>query len=125
MSAVRLKRLLRERHWQTYKQFCREYDRAARSIDPKLVGGYPTAKQLYRWTSGLVKGLPFAVHCEVLERMFPGETAQSLFAVDTPTDTPSADVVVQVCPGCGSRDRIAANAAVFTRVFGRASRVVA
>lgn len=75
----RLKILLQQRHWQTYSTFCREYDRAARTIDPDLVGGWPSRAQLHRWLSGDMKGLPYPSHCRVLEAMFPGETAADLF----------------------------------------------
>src|ERR1700754_396023 len=76
---VRLKVLLREKHWQTYRTFCTQYDRAARTVDPELVGGWPSRAQLHRWLSGEVKGLPYPDHCRVLEKMFPGWTAEQLF----------------------------------------------
>ena len=49
---VMLKVLLRERHWQNYSTFCTEYDKAARRIDPDLVGRYPSRAQLHRWLTG-------------------------------------------------------------------------
>ncbi|MCO6005248.1 hypothetical protein NE236_09645 [Actinoallomurus purpureus] len=76
---VRLKALLRERHWQTHRTFTLEYDKAARKVDPSLVGRGPSRAQLHRWTSGEVKGLPYPDHCRVLEKMFPGWTAEQLF----------------------------------------------
>lgn len=76
---VRLKVLLRERHWQTYRTFIAEYDKAARKVDPGLVGEGPSRAQLHRWTSGNVKGLPYPDHCRVLEKMFPGWNAAQLF----------------------------------------------
>ncbi|MBC6460568.1 hypothetical protein [Actinomadura sp. HBU206391] len=76
---VRLKVLLRERHWQTYRTFCTEYDKAARAVDPDLVGGWPSRAQLHRWLSGEVKGLPYPDHCRILEKMFPGWSAEQLF----------------------------------------------
>src|SRR4051794_7804711 len=76
---VRLKALLRERHWQTYRTFNAEYDKAARKVDPVLVGKGPSRAQLHRWTSGEVKGLPYPDHCRVLEKMFLGWTAEQLF----------------------------------------------
>ncbi|MDN3355881.1 hypothetical protein [Actinomadura sp. DC4] len=78
-SPVRLKVLLYERHWQTHRTFAMEYDRAARKVDPSLVGAGPSRAQLHRWTSGDLKGLPYADHCRVLEKMFPGWTAAQLF----------------------------------------------
>jgi hypothetical protein len=41
-TPVRLKTLLRQRHWQTYRTFKVEYDRAARQIDSDLVGTWPS-----------------------------------------------------------------------------------
>jgi hypothetical protein len=77
---VVLKKLLREKHWQTYRTFCRQYDKAARAVDVSLVGSYPSRAQLHRWQSGDVKGLPYAHHCQVLEAMFPGVTAAQMFS---------------------------------------------
>jgi len=74
---ARLKLLLRERHWQKYATFCREYDKAARSVDPELIGP-PSRAQLHRWLSGDLKGLPYPDHCQVLETMFPGWLVQQL-----------------------------------------------
>ncbi len=78
-TPVRLKFLLRDRHWQTYRTFCNEYDKAARSIDPKLVGTWPSRAQLHRWLAGELKGIPYPDHCRILEAMFPGWTAERLF----------------------------------------------
>ncbi|MFF5261791.1 hypothetical protein ACFY4C_22870 [Actinomadura viridis] len=76
---VRLKVLLREKHWQTHKTFCAEYDKAAKAIDPQLTGTWPSRAQLHRWLSGELKGLPYPDHCRVLEKMLPGWTAEQLF----------------------------------------------
>jgi hypothetical protein len=76
---VRLKRLLRQQHLQTYGTFRREYDKAARSVDAELEGTAPSRAQLYRWLSGELKGLPYPHHCRVLEKLFPGWTAAQLF----------------------------------------------
>ncbi|WP_228825270.1 hypothetical protein [Nocardia farcinica] len=95
---IRLKRLLRERHWQKYSTFCREYDRTAVSVDPDLVGGAPSRGQLHRWLAGDLKGLPYPDHCRVLEAMFPGWTAASLFEIEEPAfpgSAPSVDGLVQ------------------------------
>lgn len=78
-----LRALLRERHWQKYATFCKEWDRVARTIDPDLVGTYPSRSQLARWLAGDVKGLPHPDACRVLEGMFPGLTVAQLFAVGT------------------------------------------
>ena len=91
---VRLKLLLQERHWQTHRTFNAEYDKAARKIDPSLVGAGPSRAQLHRWTSGELKGLPYPDHCRVLEKMFPGWTAEQLFervTDDEPASRPSGD----------------------------------
>lgn len=77
-SPALLKVLLQERHWQTYRTFQREYDKAARSLDAALVGTWPSRAQLGRWLSGGLKGLPCPDHCRVLEKMFPGWTAEQL-----------------------------------------------
>lgn len=78
-SPARLRLLLQERHWQTYRTFQREYDKAARSVDPALVGTWPSRAQLGRWMAGELKGLPYPDHCRVLEEMFPQWTAEQLF----------------------------------------------
>ncbi len=75
-----LKELLRQRHWQTYATFCRQYDDAAAGIEPELVGHWPSRGQFARWLSGDLKGLPHPDHCRVLEAMFTGHTVQQLFA---------------------------------------------
>src|SRR5438034_5073690 len=76
---IRLKALLQQRHWQTYRTFCDEYDKAAQTIDSRLVGSWPSRAQLHRWLSGSLKGLPYPDHCRILERMFPGYSASELF----------------------------------------------
>jgi hypothetical protein len=90
-TPILLKTLLQDRHWQTYRTFCAEYDKAARSIDPKLVGTWPSRAQLHRWLSGTLKGLPYPDHCRILERMFPGNTAQELLGPTAPDARPSRD----------------------------------
>lgn len=78
-DSVVLRDLLRDRHWQTYKTFCREYDKAARKIDTSYVGSYPSRAQLHRWQSGDLKKTPHPQHCEVLEGMFPGVRVADMF----------------------------------------------
>ncbi|MFI7222893.1 DUF5919 domain-containing protein [Nonomuraea angiospora] len=85
---ILLKSLLTQRHWQTYSTFCKEYDKAAKKVDPSLQGGWPSRAQLHRWLTGELKGLPYSGHCRVLEAMFPGKSARELFstnAVEAPT----------------------------------------
>ncbi|HEX5597317.1 MAG TPA: hypothetical protein VFX61_15065 [Micromonosporaceae bacterium] len=78
-SSIRLRYLLRQRHWQTYRTFCIEYDKAAKLVDPSLVSTWPSRAQLHRWLAGELKGLPYPDHCRVLEAMFPGWSAADLF----------------------------------------------
>ncbi|WP_432928409.1 DUF5919 domain-containing protein [Microbispora sp. CA-135349] len=87
---IMLKSLLRQRHWQTYSTFCREYDKAAKKVDPALAGRWPSRAQLHRWLSGELKGLPYADHCRVLEAMFPGLTAHQLFSAETAAEAAAA-----------------------------------
>ncbi|MFD7653935.1 DUF5919 domain-containing protein [Actinosynnema sp. NPDC059797] len=75
-----LRVLLRQRHMQGYRTFCKEYDRIARQLDTDLIGRYPSKAQFYRWLSGDLLGLPYADHCRILEKMFPGWTAEQLLA---------------------------------------------
>ncbi|GAA5085656.1 hypothetical protein GCM10023259_098050 [Thermocatellispora tengchongensis] len=81
--------MLQQRHWQAYGTFQREYDKAAKTVDPALVRTWPSRAQLHRWLSGTIKGLPYPDHCRVLEAMFPGWTAHDLFA-PAPEDITSA-----------------------------------
>jgi hypothetical protein len=74
-----LKELLRERHWQTYATFCRQYDKSARELDSVLVGRWPSRGQFARWLSGDLKGMPQPDHCRVLEAMFDGYSVRQLF----------------------------------------------
>ncbi|MBN1173463.1 MAG: XRE family transcriptional regulator [Micromonosporaceae bacterium] len=82
-TPIRLKTLLRQRHWQTHRAFTIEYDRTAATIDRRLIGSGPSRAQLYRWLAGDLIGLPYPDHCRVLEAMFPGWTAEQLFAPET------------------------------------------
>jgi hypothetical protein len=74
-----LRALLRQRHW-TYATFCTEFDKAAMAVDPSLRGGWPSRAQFHRWISGELRGMPYPDACRVLEAMFPGWTAEQLFA---------------------------------------------
>ena len=76
---VLLKDALKARRWTPYRTFCREYDKAAKAVDPSLIGSYPSRAQLFRWMKGDIKGLPYPDHCRVLERMLPEWTADQLF----------------------------------------------
>ncbi|RZS43426.1 hypothetical protein EV193_102405 [Herbihabitans rhizosphaerae] len=78
-EAILLKVLLRQRHLQGHRAFCKEYDKVAAKIDPELRGGHPSKAQFYRWLSGDLVGLPYADHCRILESMFPEWSAEQLF----------------------------------------------
>ncbi|NYT96186.1 hypothetical protein [Salinispora sp. H7-4] len=80
-ASTLLKALLRERHWQKYSTFCKEWDRVAERVDPDLVGGYPSRSQLARWLACDLKGLPHPDSCRILEGLFPGLTTTQLFTV--------------------------------------------
>ncbi len=76
-----LTELLRRRHLQTYRAFCKAYNTAAALIDEKLVGTFPAERQFCCWISGDMVGLPYPDHCNVLEAMFPGYSARQLFDI--------------------------------------------
>jgi hypothetical protein len=76
---VVLKVLLQQRHLQTHRAFCREYDRVAAKADPTLRGGWPSKAQFYRWLSGELVGIPYPDHCRILEKMFPDWKVDQLF----------------------------------------------
>jgi hypothetical protein len=96
-APILLKVLLRHNHWQPYTTFCAQYDKAARQIDSDLAGTFPSRAQLHRWLTGSVRSLPYPGHCRVLEEMFPGWTAEQLFAPCPPNGSVASQV-----PGPGS-----------------------
>jgi hypothetical protein len=77
---ILLQILLRQQQWHRYGIFRAAYDDAAKKVDSDLVGTAPSRAQLHRWTSGELRRLPYTNHCRVLENMFPGWTADQLFA---------------------------------------------
>ncbi|WP_119726343.1 DUF5919 domain-containing protein [Thermomonospora amylolytica] len=79
-TPILLKVLLEERRLLRYGMFCAEYNKAARTVDPHLVGAPPSRAQFHRWTTGELRRLPNTDNCRVLEAMFPGWTADQLFA---------------------------------------------
>ncbi|TDU89454.1 hypothetical protein EV138_3022 [Kribbella voronezhensis] len=98
-----LKALLRQRHLQEHRAFCREYDRVARAIDRELVGSHPSKATFYRWLSGNLTGLPHPNHCRILETMIPGMTVQAMFeswsgesSEHTPTDGAHASMPAEL-----------------------------
>ncbi|WP_280386833.1 hypothetical protein [Nocardia wallacei] len=76
-SSTVLKVFLGQRHWDSYKAFRLEWDKAAATVDPALK--VPGERTLRRWKSGGVQ-VPSADRCRVLESMFPGYSADQLFA---------------------------------------------
>ncbi len=74
-----LKALLKVRHWQKLDTFARQWDKVAKTIDPRLVGSCPAHAQFYRWLSGSIRSMPHPDACRILEAMFPGWTVQQLF----------------------------------------------
>jgi hypothetical protein len=109
---VRLKQLMQRNHWQTYRTFCKEYDRAAKAVDGHLIGSWPSRAQLHRWMSGELKSLPYSDHCRVLEAMFPGWNAEQLFEL--------LDVAESDSPGT-----VSASADIGTRIAETLSRGIA
>lgn len=83
MSSTLLKALLRERHWQKYGTFCKQYDQAAEKIDPALVGTWPSRAQYARWLAGQVCR-PHPDHCRILVAIFPGVVVDQLFRHGNP-----------------------------------------
>jgi hypothetical protein len=82
---IALKVLLQQRHLQTHRAFCREYDKIADKLDRSLRGSWPRKAQFYRWLSGELIGLPYPDHCRILEAMFPGWKAAQLFETYDPS----------------------------------------
>lgn len=91
-SGTLLKVLLQGNRWQRYGTFCAEYDRAAGTVDPSLVGTYPSVAQYRRWLAGTLKKLPHPDHVRVIERMFPGQRGEALFQAGTPGDADAVTV---------------------------------
>ncbi len=99
----RLKVLLQARHLQTHSAFCREYDRVAPGVDPRLAGRHPSKAQFHRWLSGELKGLPYTDHCRVLEALLPGWTVGQLFERG-PIDRPAGGVLTPAQPTAAASD---------------------
>jgi hypothetical protein len=97
--ATHLKLLLHQRHLQAHGSFCREYDRVAKSLDPSLVGTWPSRATLHRWMTGDVKRIPYPDHCRILEGMFQGFTVHQLLqpcSQDGEAGLPSEAEMVQL-----------------------------
>ena len=79
-TSTLLKAMLRQRHLQEHRSFCRAWDKAARQIDTALVGRHPSKATFYRWLAGSGTKLPHPDACRVLEAMFPGVRVVELMA---------------------------------------------
>ncbi|UOZ07498.1 DUF5919 domain-containing protein [Amycolatopsis sp. WQ 127309] len=117
-----LKVLLRQRHLQNHRMFCREYNKLAKAIDHDLVDSFPKKAQFYRWLAGDIIGLPYPHHCRILESMFPGWTVEQLFQkhsggigfVPEPPVTKSPILIAETANQVASvRDGVADVTAVF------------
>lgn len=83
---VPLKALLQERRLHAYSAFVDEYVRCAKELS--VPQHAPARTQYYRWVAGQVRDLPRSYHCQVLEHMFPGWTAEELFGRHPRSDQP-------------------------------------
>ncbi|WP_433734914.1 hypothetical protein ACQP0C_41660 (plasmid) [Nocardia sp. CA-129566] len=81
MATIALKALLQDQHLHEHSAFSEEYKKHARALN--LSDGRaapPTRAQYYKWLAGNLNGVPRGHHCRILESMFPGWTAEELFA---------------------------------------------
>lgn len=95
---VALKSLLQQRHLHEYSEFVAEYRRRAQELDLPRHASAPTKAQYYRWVGGQIQRLPRGYHCLVLERMFPGWTADELFGHAAHQDAPRTDLLSSIAP---------------------------
>ncbi|WP_329430642.1 hypothetical protein OG339_22350 [Streptosporangium sp. NBC_01495] len=86
-----LKELLAKRHLTSRAAFAGEYDKVARGLGKNFIGSAPSAEQFKRWLTCKVKTLPRADHCRVLEKMFPGYSAEELLSPYDPIEIPAGD----------------------------------
>lgn len=82
--ALTVKALLKQRHLHEYRLFLAEYRRCAKELDLPHDGTPPAKSTYYHWLSDRMRQLPRGDHCQVLEHMFPGWSADELFAPDEP-----------------------------------------
>ncbi|MEV5750892.1 DUF5919 domain-containing protein [Actinoallomurus sp. NPDC052308] len=94
--------LVQQRQLVRYGMFRAAYENAAKKVDRELIGTAPSRAQLHRWISGGLKRLPHTDHCRVLQRMFPGWTADQLFA-PCPDDLLSAEPTPPATAGQAAR----------------------
>jgi Domain of unknown function (DUF5919) len=71
--------LLEDRGLHRYGSFCAAYQKAASALDKKLAHSVPSRAQFHRWLTGDLRRLPYTDHCQVLEHMLTGYSAQQLF----------------------------------------------
>jgi Domain of unknown function (DUF5919) len=73
--------ILRSRHLQEYRAFCRQYEKVARSLDSGRPSRPPSKATFYRWLGGSDKPrVPQPDRCRVLEATFPGCSVLELLA---------------------------------------------
>lgn len=94
-----LKALLRERKWRTYERFRHEYIRVARTIGPDLDRSCPGQSTFWRWVGGQHRAPRGNDARAVLEAMFPGQTAEALFAPPVALSRPAPGDVPRMDPG--------------------------
>jgi hypothetical protein len=71
--------VLRSRHLQEYRAFCRQYQKIARNLDSDRPSQPPSKATFYRWLGGSERpSVPQPDRCRVLEAMFPGCTVREL-----------------------------------------------
>ncbi|MGP4017040.1 hypothetical protein [Saccharopolyspora sp. 5N708] len=74
VARTRLEQVIRQSR-RTLREFCDDFRRASRDLGESTV---VSARQVSRWMSGQIGGLPHPATCRVLEHML-GETAEELF----------------------------------------------
>lgn len=73
--------ILRSRHLQEYRAFCRQYEKVARNLDSARPSRPPSRATFYRWLAGSDKPpFPQPDRCRVLEAMFPSFSVLELLA---------------------------------------------
>jgi DNA-binding XRE family transcriptional regulator len=102
-----LRALIEQRHWQRFRTFQLQFQRAAQELaeregDPDLAKLTISSRQWERWYSGEVKTEPFPDACRVLEHMFGHPIRQLLAVCDEAADGLWDVVADSAGPGSGS-----------------------
>jgi Domain of unknown function (DUF5919) len=84
---VALRALLRQRHWK-YATSCAEWNKAAKGIDPKLTGTWPSRAQFHRWINGDI----LTLQDRVRDKLTPG--ARSRLEIATYDETIRFNIVL-------------------------------